>query len=131
MIEAGLSLIAACLPTTQHIFRGRSIGSVVASVRSAISLPSITRSQNSGNSQNSRNKNTGLNERNASRSFQRLAESRSLEEQNGGLGKESTTLVSDDEIHSGPGVKKTVWIEMTSHEGTEEPRVVDAAWDKK
>ncbi|KAI0867734.1 hypothetical protein GGS24DRAFT_484637 [Hypoxylon argillaceum] len=42
MIEAGLSLIAACLPTTQHLFRGISLASVVASVRSAISLPSLT-----------------------------------------------------------------------------------------
>ncbi|KAI0542846.1 hypothetical protein GGR58DRAFT_449825 [Xylaria digitata] len=57
MIEAGLSLIAACLPTTQHLFRGVSLASVVASVRSAISLPSLTGTQNSGGSRSRSNVN--------------------------------------------------------------------------
>ncbi|KAK5637481.1 hypothetical protein RRF57_013196 [Xylaria bambusicola] len=48
MIEAGLSLIAACLPTTQHLFRGISLASVVASVRSAISLSSLGTQGSSG-----------------------------------------------------------------------------------
>lgn len=49
MIETGLSLIAVCLSTAPHIFRGHSVVIVVINVRSAISLPSITRSIGFGN----------------------------------------------------------------------------------
>ncbi|KAI0165394.1 hypothetical protein GGR52DRAFT_575485 [Hypoxylon sp. FL1284] len=40
----GGTLIAACLLATQHLFRGRSIGSVVASMRSDNPLPNSTSS---------------------------------------------------------------------------------------
>lgn len=38
MIEAGVSLIAACLPSLQFLFANKSLYSIVYSVRSAISL---------------------------------------------------------------------------------------------
>ncbi|KAI5920752.1 hypothetical protein F4810DRAFT_681869 [Camillea tinctor] len=57
MVEAGLSLIVACLPTIQNLFRGQSLGSVVASVRSAISLTSFTgRSRGSAQSRGSQSR---------------------------------------------------------------------------
>jgi len=127
MIEAGLSLIAACLPTTQHIFRGHSLGSVVNSVRSAISLPSITRSQNSGGSRNQ----TTIHQTNETGSFKRLAESRSLTDHNSGQSQElSTDAAKDRHVFNGSGVHKTISIEMVSHEGTKEPIVVDEAWQR-
>ena len=46
MIEAGIALIACCLPVLKPLVADRGLGSVVASVRSVISLPSI-RSQGS------------------------------------------------------------------------------------
>jgi hypothetical protein len=42
MIEAGICIVAACLPTIQQLFRGHSLRSVVNSVRSAISLQSLS-----------------------------------------------------------------------------------------
>ncbi|MCJ1356783.1 MAG: hypothetical protein MMC33_006779 [Icmadophila ericetorum] len=46
MIECGLGLFAACLPTLRFLFKGFSIESIAASVRSALSLQSM-RSENS------------------------------------------------------------------------------------
>ena len=48
MIEAGLGIIAACLPTLHFLVRKTSIASIVNSVRSAFSLPSLNseRSEN-------------------------------------------------------------------------------------
>ena len=41
MIEAGLAIIATCLPTLQALFVRSSLQSMVASVRSIISLQSM------------------------------------------------------------------------------------------
>ena len=41
MIEAGLGIIAACLPTLHFLVRKTSIASIVNSMRSAFSLPSM------------------------------------------------------------------------------------------
>lgn len=41
MIEAGLAIIAACLPTLQFLVRKVSLDSIVNSVRSALSLQSM------------------------------------------------------------------------------------------
>jgi hypothetical protein len=41
MLEAGLALIAACLPSVYVLSARRSLQSIIASVRSAISLHSI------------------------------------------------------------------------------------------
>jgi len=49
MIEAGIALIACCLPTLKPLVIGRRLSSVIASVRGVISLPSV-RSQGSRNS---------------------------------------------------------------------------------
>lgn len=46
MIEAGLAIIAACLPSLQFLIRKVSLDRMIRSVRSALSLQS-TRSQNS------------------------------------------------------------------------------------
>ena len=46
MIEAGLAVIAACLPTLRPLFGKISVDSIVNSVRSALSLDSL-RSQRS------------------------------------------------------------------------------------
>jgi hypothetical protein len=127
MIEAGLSLIAVCLPTAQNIFRGHSLGSVVNSVRSAISLPSITRSQNSAGSRNQ----TTIHQTNETGSFKRLAESRSLTDHNSGQSQElSTDATQDSHVYNGTGVNKTISIEMVSHKGTKEPIIVDEAWQR-
>ena len=40
-LEAGLALIAACLPTLSYLFNGFSLQSAVRSVRSALSLGSM------------------------------------------------------------------------------------------
>ncbi len=45
MIEAGLAIIAACLPTLQFLIRKVSLDSVVSSVRSALSLHSMRSQQ--------------------------------------------------------------------------------------
>lgn len=45
MIEAGLAIIAACLPTLQFLVRKVSIDSMVNSVRSALSLRSMRSQQ--------------------------------------------------------------------------------------
>ena len=47
MIEAGLAVIAACLPTLQYLVRKPSLDRMISSVRSAFSLPSIPSSQRS------------------------------------------------------------------------------------
>ncbi|KAI1440008.1 hypothetical protein F5Y02DRAFT_32223 [Annulohypoxylon stygium] len=109
MIEAGLSLIAACLPVTQHLFRGQSIGSVVASVRSAISLPSLTGTPGSGGSRGSRsNKSNALpptQDQTTSDPLQKIFESESLTERSSGASRV-------------PGESKTVTIEMNKQSGT-------------
>ncbi|KAI9696878.1 MAG: hypothetical protein M1820_008032 [Bogoriella megaspora] len=46
MLEAGLALIACCLPTLQFLFKGLSAEAIIRSVRSVISLHSL-RSQRS------------------------------------------------------------------------------------
>ena len=53
MIEAGLAIIASCLPTLQTLVAKDSIQSMVASIRSAISLESL-RSHSSRGSKKSR-----------------------------------------------------------------------------
>lgn len=53
MIEAGLAIIASCLPTLQALFVKGSLQSMVASIRSMISLQSI-RSHSSHGSKKSR-----------------------------------------------------------------------------
>jgi len=54
LLEAGLALIAACLPSLSVLFAKRSLASVISSVRSALSLRSL-RSQNTRRSQQSAN----------------------------------------------------------------------------
>jgi hypothetical protein len=39
-VEVGVGVVAACLPTLKPIFRGRTLDSIVASVRSVLSIPS-------------------------------------------------------------------------------------------
>lgn len=46
LLEVGIALIAACLPTLSYLFARFSLESAIRSVRSAFSLPSL-RSQNS------------------------------------------------------------------------------------
>ncbi|KAF3058031.1 hypothetical protein GL218_05716 [Daldinia childiae] len=121
MIEAGLSLIAACLPTTQHLFRGRSIGSVVASVRSAISLPSFTGTGGSGGSRGSRSNKSnapapGAQGQTAIDSLQKLSESESLAGRSSGASRE-------------PGVNKTVTIEMTRQNGDVSNKYGTETWE--
>ncbi|RWA08690.1 hypothetical protein EKO27_g6426 [Xylaria grammica] len=126
MIEAGLSLIAACLPTTQHLFHGISLASVVASVRSAISLSSLTGTQNSGGSRNRPAANlyggdqgpmSGVSE--AVGSSKRLAESESqgrssaASEERRGAGVNSYDIRRD--------TFETSTIEMTTRKGMPEP----------
>ena len=41
LLEAGLALIAACLPSLSVLFAKRSLASVISSVRSALSLRSL------------------------------------------------------------------------------------------
>ena len=53
MIEAGLAIIASCLPTLQSLFVRSSLQSMVASIRSVISLQSM-RSHSSQGSKRSR-----------------------------------------------------------------------------
>jgi len=53
-LEAGLALIAACLPSMSYLFTKRSIGSIVASVRSAISLESFRSQVSRGSKQGSK-----------------------------------------------------------------------------
>ena len=53
MVEAGLAIIASCLPTLQALVAKDSIQSMVASIRSAISLQSL-RSHSSRGSKKSR-----------------------------------------------------------------------------
>ena len=53
MIEAGLAIIASCLPTLQALFIKGSLQSMVATVRSMISVLSL-RSHNSHGSKESR-----------------------------------------------------------------------------
>ena len=48
MLEAGLSLIAGCLPSVYIIFAKDSLQSVIASIRSAISLHSIRSDRSRG-----------------------------------------------------------------------------------
>lgn len=120
MIEAGLSLIAACLPTTHHLLRGRYISSVVASVRSAISMPSLTRSQGSGGSRGSRNNRSDApppsQDQTAIDSFRKLSESESLARRSSGASRELR-------------VTKTVAIEMTRHNGSEGVKHGAEAWE--
>ena len=47
MVEAGLAVIAACLPTLQFLIRKFSLDRMISSIRSAFSLQSL-RSQSSG-----------------------------------------------------------------------------------
>jgi len=55
MIEAGLALIACCLPVLKPLVTGRGVQSVINSVRSAISLQSLShRSNGSGGSKGSK-----------------------------------------------------------------------------
>jgi hypothetical protein len=49
-VEVGVGVVAACLPTLKPIFDGRSLDSIVASVRSVLSIASI----HSNNSRRSR-----------------------------------------------------------------------------
>ncbi|KAI1132271.1 hypothetical protein F5Y10DRAFT_218512 [Nemania abortiva] len=53
-VEVGVGIVAACLPTLKPILDDRSIDSVVASVRSKISLQTLD--SKSGHSKNSKNK---------------------------------------------------------------------------
>ena len=53
MIEAGLAIIASCLPTLQALFVKGSLQSMVASIRSMVSLQSM-RSHSSHGSKKSR-----------------------------------------------------------------------------
>ena len=46
MIEAGVSLIAACLPSLRFLFANKSLQSIVHSVRSVISLRSTPKRRN-------------------------------------------------------------------------------------
>ena len=48
MLEAGLSLIAGCLPPVYSIFAKNSLQSIIASIRSAISLHSIPSDRSRG-----------------------------------------------------------------------------------
>lgn len=130
MIEAGLSLIAACLPTAQHIFRGHSVGSVVASVRSAISLPSITRSRGSGGgsggskgskgSRSNKPKGQPYSGAQNTSSFRKLADSESF------VGRPIAT----SEGQAAPGVNKTVTIEMTTQRRPEDDENETPAWSR-
>ncbi len=45
-VEAGVAVIAACLPTLRPLVLGHSVDSLVGSIRSVLSLNSIERSQN-------------------------------------------------------------------------------------
>lgn len=126
MIEAGLSLIAACLPTAQHIFRGHSMGSVIASVRSAISLSSITRSRGSGGSKGSRsNKSNGQpysGAQNAA-SLKKLVGSESFV----GQGCAASAASGGQAV---PEVNKTVTIEMTTQRRPEGDETDIPAWER-
>ena len=51
MVENGLGLFAACLPTFRFAFKGFSPESLAASIRSALSLHSIRRSHSSHESE--------------------------------------------------------------------------------
>ena len=50
MLEVGLALIAACLPTLTYLFRGLSLQLVVHSIRSVFSLRLLRPSQSIGQS---------------------------------------------------------------------------------
>ena len=47
MLESGLALIAACLPTLAHLFTTRSLESAIKSLRSVLSLHSLRSNQTS------------------------------------------------------------------------------------
>ncbi|KAI0382175.1 hypothetical protein F5Y04DRAFT_279959 [Hypomontagnella monticulosa] len=120
MIEAGLSLIAACLPTTQNLFHGRSVGSVIASVRSAIPLPSLARSQGSSSSRGSHNNRSNepppTQNQTAAGSFPKVAESGSLIERSSGVSRE-------------PEGNKAVTVEITRQNGSEGGKRGTEAWE--
>ena len=44
-VEAGVAVIAACLPTLRPLFLGKSLETLISSIRSMLSLTSIDRSQ--------------------------------------------------------------------------------------
>lgn len=44
-VEAGVAVIAACLPTLRTLFLGKSLDTLISSIRSMLSLNSIERSQ--------------------------------------------------------------------------------------
>lgn len=45
-VEAGVAVVAACLPTLRPLLFGKSIDSLIGSIRSMLSLNSIPRSPN-------------------------------------------------------------------------------------
>ena len=47
MLESGLALLAACLPTLAHLFTTRSLESAIKSLRSVLSLHSLRSNQTS------------------------------------------------------------------------------------
>ena len=47
-VEAGVAVIAACLPTLRPLFRGKSLETLINSFRSMLSLASLDRSQHNG-----------------------------------------------------------------------------------
>lgn len=53
MLEAGTAVIAICLPTLKPLVVPRSVNSLVASVRSVVSLESL-RARSSGSPKNAR-----------------------------------------------------------------------------
>lgn len=56
LLEAGLALIAACLPPLSYLFRGYSIRSVISSVRSTLSLHSLSMNHSHRRSEGSRDR---------------------------------------------------------------------------
>ncbi|CAD6445428.1 d50c81d9-2706-463f-b1d0-bde9585233ce [Sclerotinia trifoliorum] len=65
MVEAGIALIACCLPTLKPLMSGQGIGSAIASIRSVISLPF-------NNSLTSQNSNTVSHNSKTSRTYRKM-----------------------------------------------------------
>ncbi|KAF2690572.1 hypothetical protein K458DRAFT_354689 [Lentithecium fluviatile CBS 122367] len=108
MIEAGICIVAACLPTMQRLLRGQSITSVVNSIRSAISLPSFTGSGQRSSGSRSRSRlppysgQNGASSNASAQGFARMEERNSEEPPvplmnvKGGIGKTTTTTVETE-----------------------------------
>jgi hypothetical protein len=81
MLEAGLGVIAACLPVQYGLFKSENVQNVIRSIHSLTSLGS--RGGTSNNSSGNSNGNSGNNSRNMSAAAQSRAQSQRFQGMNG------------------------------------------------